>query len=244
MDGHDLLELLFPRLDAAHRLELRVLDRRRLARRAFCEDIDQALRIAAGDAGTGNVLFGVAARGGGDDGTRRNLAYTAALWADVDTDRYPDRAAALGAIRRTEPLASAVVDSGHGYHAYWLLDAPRPLADGREVDRVEGAMRGLRARLRLPGGPALDPCHDASRLLRLPGTLNHKSSPPLPVAVVELHAGRRYRLDDLAGLYVPAAAATRAVAFDGEERDAGEALARCVAGGPHAASFTRAGSVT
>ncbi len=231
MDGRDLLQLLFPCLDAAHRAEVRVLSDGRCVRRSFCTDIGEALQIAAADAGAADVLFGVAARGGGAGGGRDNLAYAAALWADVDAKCYRDKATALDAIRRTPPLASAVVDSGSGYHAYWALDAPCSLADPAGVDAVEGIMRGLQQALRQPGGRALDACHDAAHLLRVPGTLNHKAPPPLPVAVVELHGDRRYRLDDLACLYVPAAAATCAIGFDGEERDADDVLARAVASG-------------
>lgn len=232
MGGHDFLQLLFPVLDAAHRIELRVIKRRRLVRRAFCADIDEALIAVGADLARHDVFFGVAARGPGDDGTRSSLAYTTALWADVDAKCYADKAGALEVIRCTDPLASAIIDSGHGYHAYWLLDASFHLdGDRAAAARIEGVMRGLRERLRLPAGRPLDPCDDAPHLMRLPGTLNHKSSPLRLVRVVELHADRRYRLDDLARLHVPAAVATCAFAFGGDERDGEEALARGTARG-------------
>jgi hypothetical protein len=49
-----------------------------------------------------------------------------AVWADLDVrgpahDLPPDKAAATALLAGFLPKPSAVVDSGHGYHAYWFL---------------------------------------------------------------------------------------------------------------------------
>jgi CHC2 zinc finger len=76
-----------------------------------------------------------------------------------------------------------VVASGSGpnCHGYWPLE--HPLAP-REAEA---------ANLRLIHVLAADPnCFDASRILRPPGTWNHKRQPPRPVSVLRLHPKLRF----------------------------------------------------
>lgn len=84
----------------------------------------------------------------------------------TDPDLYKRRAHA--AIARLEYPPSVVVDSGGGYHCYWLLTAPLHLdaANRADVQAVQHAW------VRLVGG---DPgASDLRRLLRVPGTHNLK----------------------------------------------------------------------
>jgi RepB DNA-primase from phage plasmid len=110
-------------------------------------------------------------------GTRQDLAPTALLWADCDDPR------ALAAVRAFTPEASMIVASGsldHA-HAYWALT--------RTLDppTLEDANRRLAATL------GADPkCVDATRILRVPGTWNHKHNPPRPVNLLH-HDEKRYR---------------------------------------------------
>jgi RepB DNA-primase from phage plasmid len=110
-------------------------------------------------------------------GTRDDIAPTALLWADCDDPR------AFGAVRAFTPKASMIVTSGsldHA-HAYWLLT--RPL----DIRELEAANRALAITL------GADPrCADATRILRVPGTWNHKHKPPRPVDLLH-HAEKRYR---------------------------------------------------
>jgi hypothetical protein len=80
---------------------------------------------------------------------------------------------------------AVVVDSGHGYHAYWALDHFIP------VDRATTIMRGIARHVKG------DHVYDAARILRLPGTQNWKDPDhPLPVRVLRFDATRRYRPAD------------------------------------------------
>jgi hypothetical protein len=54
--------------------------------------------------------------------------------------------------------------------------------------RLQGTLRSAAARQ----GWKLDNTSDLSRILRIPGTLNHKGGDPLPVRILEAHPGRRY----------------------------------------------------
>jgi hypothetical protein len=120
-----------------------------------------------------DVYFGVAMR------TRRSGGKDAvggvqALWADVDTPE------ATLELTMFEPPPSIVVASGSpsGYHAYWLLDDPLGVPEAEELLRL------------------------ANRILRVPNTLNHKSSPPAPVLVLELD-GHVYTSEALRAAVTP-----------------------------------------
>jgi len=66
-----------------------------------------------------------------------------------------------------------------------------------EMDRIEGVMRGLVELLRLDKG-----VWDATRILRVPGTANHKPGRPVrPVQLLYLHLDRRYDVDELVERY-------------------------------------------
>src|SRR5690606_36154281 len=69
------------------------------------------------------------------------------------------------------PPPSVIVDSGGGYQAFWLLAEPLPIPPPSDSDPEpwadgEAISRWLEYKFRA------DACHDVSRLLRLPGTIN------------------------------------------------------------------------
>lgn len=88
------------------------------------------------------------------------------LWVDCDGPE------AVSALRAFEPLPSFVVRSGtaENVHAYWQLRGPLPAEWARLANQKLARALGADAR-------ATDP----ARILRPPGTLNHKHSPPQPV---------------------------------------------------------------
>ncbi len=69
------------------------------------------------------------------------------------------------------------------------------IVGGADIARLEGVIRRLYARL---GG--LDAVQDVSRVLRVPGTLNHKYDPSRRVAVLDYHPERRYTLEQFEAL--------------------------------------------
>lgn len=99
-------------------------------------------------------------------GDRAHVGQAWCLWAECDA---PD---ALGTLDDFIVSPSFVVSSGTpGHvHAYWTLAEPV------DADTLEDANRRLAAAV---GGDPV--CFDAARILRPPGTLNHKHSPPQPV---------------------------------------------------------------
>jgi len=114
-------------------------------------------------------------------GTKAAVAHSRWLWVDVDG------AQGLPALRAflAERPAHLVIASGGsgGAHAYWRLERPLTACaagprGGAGVDWIGRANARLVHRLNaVPGVPAgADPaCRDRGRLLRLAGTVNHKT---------------------------------------------------------------------
>lgn len=132
-----------------------------------------------------DVYYGVLPRleriGGGDSVPDQ----ADVMWADFDGKAFSDKAGAFRALAKIAPEPQIVVDSGNGYHAYWLMDDIYPFAQLREV------MKGFH----LIAGA--DKTYDKSRILRVPGTLNYKTDPPNPVRILRLNLlTRRHRLSD------------------------------------------------
>ena len=137
-----------------------------------------------------DFYFGVQPRHG-KVGTAKAISSFVAVYADLDVGEnkfYHTASDARQAIKRAVP-PSAVVGSGGGYHIYYFLEK----AVG--IDRLQ-SWRAACVALgeHLNGDIAV--C-DASRILRLPGTLNYKlKDKPRPVELVSL-SGIYYRFDDL-----------------------------------------------
>ncbi len=125
-------------------------------------------------------------------GKDADIARTGALWGDVDGKAFEGgKEEALDLLTDWGPLTpSALVDSGHGLHAYWLLVEP---LDAREA-------RGLMEALRYAINPKLDRVENPSRILRVPGTWNLKNGECLPVRLVHWQPQRRFSAEEFAEL--------------------------------------------
>ena len=147
---------------------------------------------------TWDVYFGVLPRLRMRGRAEDCVTETHVLWVDVDAKNTGGKGPALQGLAGLLTVPSIIVDSGHGYHGYWLLRDKVPIL------RAQTAMRGLAREVRG------DSVWDAPRIMRLPGTQNHKDDPPLPVRVVFFDLTKRYRLTDFdqyikdAGRYGPA----------------------------------------
>src|SRR5450759_2078621 len=114
---------------------------------------------------------------------------------DVKTEDRPEglesKAAALAHIRGLAIQPSVIIDSGSGYHCYWLLDAPFMIgndADRERIDRIQKAW------VTMVGSD--DGAKDLARVLRVPGTTNGKYKPARPVTCVD-DSFTTYKLTDL-----------------------------------------------
>jgi RepB DNA-primase from phage plasmid len=128
-------------------------------------DGDGAAATATELGQTYDCYFGVAPRTR-QDGSKTSVAEVPAVWVDIDEPGGPL------ALATFELPPSIVVASGSsdGRHAYWVLDAPTTPQIAETLNRALAA--------RLDGDEHVV---DAGRVLRLPGTLNHKYNPPAEV---------------------------------------------------------------
>jgi hypothetical protein len=118
------------------------------------------------------------------------------VWADLDvvggpeqkTNAAPDRDAAISlADSILEP--TVLVNSGYGIQAWWLFDEPLRV-DEETAPLVRAFQDALRAEAR-ERGFSIDYTHDMSRLMRVPGTFNHKGGTRKPVELLS-YEGKHY----------------------------------------------------
>ncbi len=131
-----------------------------------------------------NIYFGVAPRN--DRGGRKeNIQAATCLWADLDGKHFGSKQDAYRSLESFSLTPLMVVDSGNGYHAYWLLKEPT-----NELARVEAINLGIAQAI---GG---DRTYDITRILRVPGTTNWKDpTQPKPVRLIQSRS-QTYNLDD------------------------------------------------
>ena len=111
------------------------------------------------------------------------------LWADVDYGQEghqggknypPDLATTVSIIEAKFPKPSLVVHSGHGLQVWWLFDEPVEVTDDNRTHVRQAAVAFHEVLKRRMGEYALDAVHDLARIMRIPGSVNHKDE-PVPV---------------------------------------------------------------
>ena len=114
-----------------------------------------------------------------NNGTAIGCISTGTLWADYDGLPLHEVKSRIEQVGLPEP--SIIVDSGHGYHSYWLLTE-------RTTKDVTGILRAIADKT---GADAK--ATDRARIMRLPNTMNVKDE-PIPCKVIEA-THKRYPLD-------------------------------------------------
>ena len=166
------LEVLAGDLSASQFIELRYrVQEQTLAAQFFgMDDLDELARTIGARAPRTDVYVGCAPRRR-RAGTKDAVEHVWVLWAECDG------ATAAQAAHVYRPRPSLVISSGSGpnLHAYWPLAAP--------LKPKEAEIANLRLARALGADPQ---CFDAGRILRPPGTWNHKRQPPRPVALLRM----------------------------------------------------------
>lgn len=128
-----------------------------------------------------------------------DVAATSVLFAEFDDKDFAGNAAGYAAT--LTPVPSVTVHSGGGLHAYWLLEQPFLIGDDAQRAEIDSIQKRWQV---LQGGDK--GVNDLARVLRVPGSLNFKYTPPRPVEFRIWEPGRLYRLADLTALLPPDAA--------------------------------------
>jgi len=120
------------------------------------------------------------------------------LWIDIDikdevhqkSNLPPDSEAALALISEAPLDPTIIVDSGHGFHAYWLFKEPYVISspENREkISTLERSWNDLIAKKAEVHGWVIDSVYDLARIMRLPGTYNTKSKEPIYCEIHKLN---------------------------------------------------------
>jgi len=146
-----------------------------------------------------NIHFGVAPRARKEGvekqtGSEKDIKIINCFWCDIDCRRekqpeLPTKEEKLKELEKFKPAPSIIVDSGLGYHCYWLLKIPIPINNRTIFLEIKGILKGLALKL---GGDIAG--HDLCRLLRVPGTLNIKPENPkgLETKIIRFEPGWKY----------------------------------------------------
>jgi hypothetical protein len=182
---HAYLAMLAGGTPATSFLELRIrIDQRRWVPK-FVPAHDRAtmVREILARCRSADVYVGCAPRSR-RDGTKDAVEQVWTLWAECDGP------GAVRAVQSFRPRPAVVIGSGSGVncHAYWPLCEPLAPAQAEA------------ANLKLAHAVGADlACFDAARILRPPGTWNHKHVPPTPVTALTVVRGVTFEADRVVG---------------------------------------------
>lgn len=98
---------------------------------------------------------------------------------------------------------SIIVWSGYGLHLYWLFKEPWELGTQEENSRASDLslrLQGYIKKLASDQGWMIESTFDLARVLRVPGTQNHKQQPSKPVYMTQFNPERRYDPSELEDL--------------------------------------------
>lgn len=167
----DFLARVHGPLEEGEYINIRCLQRRagQWAANAFFKTPEEAARYALSQRDEWNVHFGVNPRHL-NNATKEGVTRIVSLHADVDVgdDKpYGSKEDAYDALLALMVAPTLIVDSGAGLHAYWKL---KPLeATAENIARAERMMASLYRSLN-----GADRIQDVSRVLKVPGCINHK----------------------------------------------------------------------
>lgn len=210
-EARQFLEAL-PGGTEGHRILFTSINNQPQAEAFNVHDTEQFLAAALAKAPRQNVYVGLGLQADrppeGKRGTANDVTCLPCLWIEIDVQGEGHKAdnlpptieEALALAHRFPEPPGIIVNSGGGIHCYWILDEPLVFTNEEELEAGKAAVRRFQATIRgyaAENGWKVDNTSDISRVLRVPGTLNHKSSPPLPVRIMEIHPDRRYSIAEM-----------------------------------------------
>lgn len=169
-------------------------------------DIKSAVSFATAQSRSKDVYYGVCLRekplGSNQRGKNEDVSIVTALYADIDikgpahkeTELPETQDEAVEFLNSLPIVPSIVVSSGNGFHAYWLLNEPYKISNEEDRNNISDILAGWQKYINNAAkekGWRLDTVSDLARVLRLPGTLNHKNEESLVECnVIESSAAR------------------------------------------------------
>ncbi|MCI6519329.1 MAG: hypothetical protein MR432_07160, partial [Prevotellaceae bacterium] len=170
-----------------------------------CTEIEKISKIAESLGKKTNVFFGVGLRNkvlpNGQRGGEKEILCVTALYADIDIkgNAHAQTSLPSSVIEATDFLhslkikPSIIVNSGNGIHGYWLLDKPFIIETEEDRKHMSSIFKGFGRYVNSEAkkyGWKIDSVYDLARILRVPGTINHKLGTGAKCEVIESHDER------------------------------------------------------
>lgn len=152
-----------------------------------------------------NTFFGVGLRKNilknGFRGSERDILCITTLYADIDVKSEAHAQISLPSsvdeainfLHSLKVKPSIIVNSGNGIHGYWLLDKPFIIETEEDRKHMSSIFKGFGKYVNSEAkkyGWKIDSVYDLARILRVPGTINHKLGTGAKCEVIENHDGR------------------------------------------------------
>lgn len=139
-------------------------------------------------------------------GKLRDITFLNAMYADCDIydpnahsqDDLPhSENEVLEVLAEVPEPPTYIVRSGHGLHVYWVFREPVDLTeyDASKAKKIYSGFCAFFLSLYQKKGWKLDNCFDIPRMLRAPGSLNHKTEPAVPCQITS-YSDRYYDIAD------------------------------------------------
>jgi len=177
---------LFGELEPGERVELRPINRHDKSKPSsrFFKSVQEFIKAAAKQTPPFDQYFGANIRNG-NRGKDENVKRITSIYADVDFKSFPDgKEGATKSIQEFPLLPTVITETGHGYQLFWIFKEPEEVGNPEAFKRI---LKGVQRKLKS------DPVHDLSRVLRVPGTLNHKFLDAIvPCKIISSDYTRRY----------------------------------------------------
>ena len=125
--------------------------------------------------------------------TQSDIKDITALWLDIDAKNFQDgQVEIMQNIKDFSLPPNIIVDSGHGYHLYWILEEPIINRTDEQTNELKQILSSLAGVLRSDSQS-----NNFDRVLRLPGTINAKDpANPKRCSIVQINQDHYYSLED------------------------------------------------
>lgn len=139
------------------------------AQSKFCtyDTVYQIQELVEKENGKKHIYFGVLPRKT-SSGTDTDILALTTLWVDLDAKQVGSKDKCLNILESFKLQPSVIVDSGNGYHAYWILEKRLLLDTEENIKIAKDLLKAIHRNLQG------DHTFNLSRILRLPDTINIK----------------------------------------------------------------------
>ncbi len=168
---------IFEKVDKSKYIEFRLIDNEKNILRNFfkIEEKEEYLKYIKKYEGKYNIFCGIQPRNGSSDSSDTDIKEVALFWADIDAKDFKGTTAEEKKVEAKKSITNfpltptMIIDSGNGYHVYWILDSVFNVSKDENFDKA------LMISKRVHRIVNADSTFNLSRILRVPGTRNIKN---------------------------------------------------------------------